>query len=100
PLSPTNLALANRGLRVFDTWSAANNTPYSWIENQTPPPGFAYLAQPMWKRGMDPNDQPANPDWTAARLPLRIKVRALQLRIRMWDFKTEQTRQITIMQNI
>jgi len=36
----------------------------------------------------------------ADRPPLRIRVQALQIRLRVWDFNTNQTRQITIVQDI
>jgi prepilin-type N-terminal cleavage/methylation domain-containing protein len=72
-----NMALRNRGYRVFDTWSSAN--PYGgW--NTTTPNG--------------------NPAATANRIPLRIRLKAVTIVIRVWDRKTEQTRQVKIVQDL
>ena len=37
---------------------------------------------------------------TATRVPLRIKVKAILIRLRVYDVKSEQTRQITILQDV
>jgi len=83
----SNSATYNTSLaRVFDTWSDSNGSPYETL-----------LGGPMpeWRRvdAVAPNN-------TAARLPIPIRIKALQIRIRIWDAKTEQTRQITIIQDM
>jgi hypothetical protein len=58
------------GYRVFDTWSS--NAPYT-----------------TW-----------NTIGSTATIPLKIRIMALQIRIRVWDRKSGQTRQITIVQDV
>jgi hypothetical protein len=77
-IKPSNQQLLNQGYRVFDTWSSVG--PYA---NTTPFTG--------WN-----NDNPNNP----ACIPLRVRIKALQIRITVWDRKSEQTRQITIVQDM
>jgi len=84
-LSPTlalNPNYANQ--RAFDTWFRAPvldamnwNGPLTGSNGN---PGF--LAQ------------------SPAQVPVRINVRALQIRLRIWDPRKEQARQVTIIQEI
>jgi hypothetical protein len=37
---------------------------------------------------------------TATTPPANLQIRALQITIRVWDFKTEQARQITVIQDM
>ena len=39
---------------------------------------------------------PGLPTQANTNIPLRLRVRALQIKIRLWDRKTSQTRQVTI----
>jgi len=74
PAPPSNTGFAiggGRSYRVFDTWSA--NGPYTFD----------------WKN-----------QFNTRSLPLKIRIKALQIRIRVWDRKSEQTRQITIVQDM
>jgi hypothetical protein len=101
PLSPNNLVLRATGARVFDTWS--QHGPYGLqqnVPNPNPPPAPAILPPtglPNWRRtdGMGGQWQA-----TATELPLRIRVRAILIRVRIYDAKAEQTRQITIYQDV
>lgn len=64
-------------LRVFDTWSKRESgtlNPYDYRSWATP--------------GTDKS------------IPLRARVTAIQITIRIWDRRTEQTRQITIVQDL
>jgi prepilin-type N-terminal cleavage/methylation domain-containing protein len=63
-------------VKVFDTWSQANIPPYNYTTYNTGPPP------------------------TVTFLPLAIRVVGLQIILRIWDEKTERTRQITIMQDM
>lgn len=102
-----NEILRALNVRVFDTWSddAAGNptTPtgvslYGFIENPSAAPGDPRLLR-NWRR-TDNAPTTTNPLVTAARLPLPIKVKAVLIRIRIWDAKGEQARQMTFMQDI
>ena len=33
-------------------------------------------------------------------IPLKVRVRALQIKLRIWDLKSKQTRQVTIVQDV
>jgi type II secretory pathway pseudopilin PulG len=67
--------------RVFDTWS----TEFDSLPGH-PTPLYDYRG---WATG-----------GTSASIPLRTRVRALQIRLRVWDFKTQQARQITFIQDV
>ena len=71
------------GAAVFDTWSSAvdpNNAAYNYTNWQTP--GAAGI--PIYK------DNLGNP----------ISIQAIQITLRVWDFKTKKTRQVTIVQQM
>lgn len=70
PQTKRNTAFFNNGIRVFDTWSS-NDIYATW--DQAPSP---------------------------VAIPLRIKLKAVLIRVRIWDAKSEQTRQVTIIQDI
>ncbi len=74
PLSKRNSVFSTRQMRVFDTWSA--DPPYD-----------------TW------NDT-ANAAIAGTRIPLRINLKAVLIRIRIWDPKAEQARQLTIIQDL
>jgi hypothetical protein len=104
--------------RVFDSWSQSGTSPYG----QPVPPGNPNPGPPPSPPGQPPGPPPFPPgqgpgspgnntrEWertdpvapqnTSCRLPLPIRIKALQIRIRIWDAKTEQTRQITIIQDM
>ncbi len=109
--------------RVFDTWSA-NNDPYS----SPPPRDYNYGVPPTVVNPAGANPpivpnpdlaratSPADPNYSvwntnhfvggrveknpAKNIPLRVRVRALQIKLRIWDKKTNQTRQVTIIQDL
>jgi hypothetical protein len=61
-----------KAARVFDTWSTQGSFAVGW-------------------------NAPTSNEYT---LPLRIRIKALQIRLRVWDSRTQQTRQITIIQDM
>lgn len=75
PASPRNPSYAG-GRRTFDTWSQAEGAAINWED-----------ATSINAGGTD-------------RPPLRIRVQQLQIRLRIWDFNTQQTRQVTFVQDI
>jgi hypothetical protein len=83
PLSTRNQVLAAQKLRVFDTWSQES------VYGQVLVPG----GPPLWRR-IDLTGAQSAPC-----LPCPIKINALQIRFRIWDNKTNQTRQVTIIQD-
>ena len=74
PFPSNNPVFNNLGAHVFDTWSQAVSPPYDYSTWNT--------------AGSDKS------------IPLRIRVRALQITIRIWDLKTERTRQVTVVQDM
>jgi type II secretory pathway pseudopilin PulG len=115
-----NLAGTNSP-RVFDTWSSNRDT-----DQLHTPPLYDYIygvdrtiypaAGPQPGLATDPNFANwnvghfmplpgmlvANSGVTATNytIPLRVRVRALQIKLRIWDQKTSQTRQMTIIQDM
>ena len=43
---------------------------------------------------------PGLPTQPVTNIPLRVRVRAIQIKIRIWDKKSSQTRQLTIIQDL
>jgi hypothetical protein len=78
PLNP-NYALQ----RVFDTWYLA--------------PGLDGLD---WGRPLMAAAGPGFLNQSPFQVPVRINVRALQIKLRIWDSRKEQARQVTIIQEI
>jgi type II secretory pathway pseudopilin PulG len=106
PVSPQNQVLStpnafNGGTqqRVFDTWSGndrvKNNLGIPADKYARPRPGAPAGAGPAWS-----DTTPAGQLQTGARIPLRIRVRAVMIRLRIWDAKAEQTRQMTIIMDL
>ena len=77
-----NTVFGPLGIGVFDSWSQA----------QLPPPGSSGNPYDYFNNWYNPGNDKS--------LPLKIHVRALQITIRMWDVKTEQTAQLTIVQEM
>lgn len=79
---PNNNSGFGGGQAVFDTWSSATDSNYNYS-------GWAFPGTPstipMWKN-------------TITGLPIQIK--AIQVQIRIWDVNTQQTRQVTIVQDM
>lgn len=98
-LPPINLRRVN-GACVFDTWSqalpTAQNVDYSvWNpDNLTPVQPYSYTTIPVFKNFPNPNAN-ANPVHNGT-----IRVKAIQIVLRIWDYKTSQTRQATIIQDL
>ncbi len=100
PLSPDNMVLNGTVMpgvfsaRVFDTWS--QHCPYGQIQTGATLPNGRRRASAVPTQLV-----PGEPITASAmELPLRIRVRAVLIRIRIWDAKAEQTRQITIYQDV
>lgn len=98
PLSHPRLA----NHRVFDTWSRQNSptgvTP-AYNYGDTLPPGPDTGGTPAtanWNKGHFNPPTAAIPE----SIPLRVRIRALQIEIRIWDVKSRQTRQITVIQDV
>jgi hypothetical protein len=102
--------------RIFDTWSSNTDTntgtPYVYGVDRSKYP----LSGPQPGLPTDPNfanwnighfaPLPGIPAGSAATtptnytIPLRVRVRAIQIKLRIWDQKTSQTRQMTIIQDM
>jgi hypothetical protein len=90
---------ATTGPMVFDAWSRlatpASGPPFTYdydgsVANSNP-------SVRLWDNNDPSNPTPGN---TAFTVPLRIRVLALQIILRVWDARTQQTRQITIIQDM
>jgi hypothetical protein len=98
--------------RVFDTWSANNDPNITNAQKQPAqsygPPTTGPLLQPeygAWNGGhFTPlpasTVNPPTPTATQFSIPLRVRVRAVQIKLRIWDQKSSQTRQMTIIQDL
>jgi prepilin-type N-terminal cleavage/methylation domain-containing protein len=94
PAALNNPNFTSNGPLVFDTWSSYRDT----NPNTGMPSGYDYYAP--W---INPAGGPAQ-----ALLPMAaagtqhgpIRILALEITVRVWDFKTEQARQITILQDM
>lgn len=99
PRSTLNTAIVGNNRAIFDTWGKVQTYP-------TPP----FPAPPIGPGTVNIND---SVDWNKAETvapgflapgvqqpPLRINMRALQIKIRIWDPKAQQARQVTIVQEI
>jgi type II secretory pathway pseudopilin PulG len=98
------LATGSTPPRVFDTWSCNTDTTAGTPITYGPPVTGPMNQQEYgaWNQGhfgpLLPGGQQAQP--TAFTMPLRIRVRAVQIKLRVWDQKTSQTRQETIIQDL
>ncbi|MFL5329638.1 MAG: PilW family protein [Gemmataceae bacterium] len=72
--------------RVFDTWSL-------WRGDQSQASTYDHSLD-RYEQGTSATVQ------SGVEIPLRIRVKAIQIRLRVWDTKTQQTRQITIVQDL
>jgi hypothetical protein len=92
----TNAVFGITGTRIWDTWSKESNQPS---------PGNAPLydySGTLPYTGL--TGTTTMPSWstpgTANSIPLRTRVWALQLRLRVWDAKSQQARQVTLVQDL
>src|SRR5262249_25644370 len=71
------------GPRVFDTWSSVKDEVYEYVnwDNTDVDPAPPAAAQ-------------------AQRVPLPIRILAVKITIRVWDARTKQTQQISIIQDL
>jgi prepilin-type N-terminal cleavage/methylation domain-containing protein len=77
PQNNTAINTNGGGARVFDTWTSYNDGT-----------GYDYT---NWDDGTN---------YPSKRIPLRIRIFALQITMRIYDIRSQQTRQITIVQNM
>jgi Tfp pilus assembly protein FimT len=88
-----NPVFQNGGIRVFDTWSkeqGSNPIGYSFYDPTS-------TGTQLWNQGQFRSDtnNPLNPT-----IPLRVRMRAVQIKLRIWDQKSQQTRQTTLIQDL
>jgi type II secretory pathway pseudopilin PulG len=79
PLPPRTIAITPKnpnpnGPAVFDTWSNQNDTTYDYTSSAT--------------------------TGSTVSIPLPVKIIALKITIRLWDAKTQQARQVSIIQEM
>jgi hypothetical protein len=79
PGSSNSNFTAATGPLVFDTWSGVSDGPYDYT-------------------GWDPGTPPSAPSTTT--VPFKIQILALQITLRVWDARTQQTRQVTMIQDM
>lgn len=98
-----NYAGYGNDVRLFDTWShqpkdAGSLTPPAYDFQGTPDSQM----QEAWSTGylVDTSGGGLSNPIQPTTIPLRIRVRALQIRIRIWDAKAKLARQITIVQDL
>jgi hypothetical protein len=106
PVTPSsfgNDALAATGARVFDTWRGED-----YIDtNAGPQYPLNTVRYSLWNNRYETGQATAPPlmgatptDLRPLTIPLRIRVKAIQIRLRVWDTKTQQARQVTIVQDL
>jgi hypothetical protein len=64
-----------------------------------PPPTVPRWVPPIPPVGNQPGT-PGAPTEANTNIPLRVRVRAIQIKLRIWDRKTNQTRQVTMIQDV
>jgi prepilin-type N-terminal cleavage/methylation domain-containing protein len=96
PVNNPNFAPAPAGQpdnpRVLDTWSSATDAQFNYGDTPDPKNAGAYL--PVWST---PGGDGSIPIWKDT-MGNPIRVRAIQIVLRVWDFKTKKTRQVTMVQ--
>jgi type II secretory pathway pseudopilin PulG len=93
-----NSYFQTQGWSVFDTWCRVGSPQYDAV---TPPPAGGPVGYPY--AIPDPPNS-TYPGWYSEgqefSLPLPIRIHAIQITIRVWDQKTEQSRQVSIIQDM
>lgn len=79
--------------RVFDTWRGEDYT----LQSPHPPMVIPYS---QWNNQYENGATASNAAFDPVTIPLRIRVKAIQIRLRVWDAKTQQARQVTIVQDL
>lgn len=117
PMNP----LFQRGYRIFDTWSTEEDTSgaypeYSYGRPRVDDGKGGLVLQTGSDKGHGKHD-PKNKNlanWNAGHftthvnpnnmqaesIPIRVKIKAVQIKIRIWDQKSQQSRQITLVQDL
>jgi hypothetical protein len=82
------------GQRIFDTWSQRKpiGLPPGQIDDYGTPttPGGPPPWNSFYQGGGSSNKN----------IPIKIRVRAVQIQLRIWDVKSQQSRQVTIIQDV
>jgi prepilin-type N-terminal cleavage/methylation domain-containing protein len=86
----------NGTVRVFDTWSSFSNGQQNYSTWNTP--GTAGTSIPFWTATPLTYVYPVGSGQQITVTGSGPIIRAIQVTIRIWDFKTNQTRQVTIVQ--
>lgn len=85
-------------------WNAGHFRPQPPLPVPPQPPALPPMPpqpppQLQWNAGQ-PTQPNAGIPTQNTNIPLRVRVRAVQIKVRVWDRKTSQTRQITIIQDV
>jgi hypothetical protein len=94
-----------QGVRTFDTgYRNEKNDRIDWDSPTTSSNGLGFLARPPVAPPV-PNTDPGYGAYQAFlqsthHVPLRVNVRSIQIKLRIWDAKAEQARQVTIVQEL
>lgn len=106
PGAPPALPQAMPWLNSTDN-SAGSDWPFNDLPHDTPVTTYPSRVFDTWYRtpGTEPDwdAAPLNPDpggLNTLQPPLRIRIKALQIKIRIWDPKTKQARQLTFVQEV
>jgi hypothetical protein len=87
-----NAGLAGTGVGIFDTWSSAVGPILNPTPNNVQVYDYSGWSFQPTTANLGKND--------GTNIPLRARVRALQIRLRVWDAKTQQARQVTLIQDM
>jgi hypothetical protein len=95
-LPPSNNSAFTGNKRIFDTWSrlidAPGGTPAADDYGSTRPSSGS---EPGWNSGYATGSS-----FIPQSIPLKVRVRGIQIEMRIWDVKSKQSRQVTIIQDM
>jgi hypothetical protein len=86
--------------RVFDTWSSVEDDVYNYRWRQHPTdPNRKIIA---WEQyAQDPQASTPQPiPGSAKTIPVKASIPAIKVMLRVWDKKTQRTRQVTVIQDM
>jgi prepilin-type N-terminal cleavage/methylation domain-containing protein len=106
-INPSRYQFAGQQVWVFDTWSNVKDETYdysNWNVNYNPDGTTSYAGPSGQLPGATATSIPLRRLWNPGPLGRGwsgdIQVKAIKVSIRIWDFKTNQARQITIIQDM
>jgi hypothetical protein len=88
-----------QGVGVFDTWRGEDYIFQPAGLSPQPPTPYR-LWNDRYENGGPTPTTPQQKLQADVTIPLRIRVKAIQIHIRVWDIKTQQARQVTIVQDL